>query len=372
MDYKDTSWNLYDKVLLVCKPRKDKNYYEAYVVDPNNKSQLKSAINWAKHWNESKKEYDTIQFEFDNEDFIMEIFSSANNSSQGGKLSFWSCLFKKDNKIFKIGINSRQLETLIQNTTIIKGQVQEPVCFARYAGQVGVLTPTMPQYEEALSIKNLKESFNKAKKTSKYTKGGCYETLTSEHLCLGEVKSYYKLLPIFDSMDNRYGIHVKPIFIKLKTPINNKLVVERSWYSFETSIKNILLSLAEKRYWREKKDGVPEYEVLSKISPKVPARSETSFKLKIDDTQEDWDRYINSCLIYLKSNIDSYDPKSHNKYRYQELCKCYYKILCLTKEIPEDLCITQEEYDNKYSNKINNEIQNIENNYYRKVELIWV
>ena len=30
MECKDTNWNLYDKILLVCNPRRDKPYYEAY------------------------------------------------------------------------------------------------------------------------------------------------------------------------------------------------------------------------------------------------------------------------------------------------------------------------------------------------------
>ena len=94
-------WNLYDEIILVCKKTEKNNYYKAYVVNPNNKTQLETARRWATGYN--KKENKTYEFTYDNKDFKLEIISSADNSSQRGKLSFWKCLIKKEGNIYKKG-----------------------------------------------------------------------------------------------------------------------------------------------------------------------------------------------------------------------------------------------------------------------------
>ncbi len=76
-------WNLYKDIMLVCKKVENKdNYYLAYVVNPKNKVQLENARRWAKGYIDNE----VFEFTLDNSDFHMEILSSANNSSQGGKL----------------------------------------------------------------------------------------------------------------------------------------------------------------------------------------------------------------------------------------------------------------------------------------------
>lgn len=150
MDYK--GYKLLDKVILVCRDLPSHNggglncgakEYQAYLVDPSNKSQLKSARDWAK-WTEygpsCKNEngrwtheweinHKPAEFTFDNDGFTLELLDCAGGSSQGGKLSFWNCLVKKDDKIFKIGINSEMLLNLLKDADFNKGVCQSPLIF---------------------------------------------------------------------------------------------------------------------------------------------------------------------------------------------------------------------------------------------------
>ena len=129
MDYK--GYKLLDRITLVCREeasREDScganggnNYYQAYLVDPTSKSQLASARQWAKwieyapwvrdengNWVRDDYEiiHEPVEFEFENSGFTLELLDCAGGSSKGGKLSFWNCLVKKDDKTFKIGIGT--------------------------------------------------------------------------------------------------------------------------------------------------------------------------------------------------------------------------------------------------------------------------
>ena len=59
-------WNLYDEIILVCKKTDKNNYYKAYVVNPNNKTQLETARRWAIGYNK-KENKNTV--------FLQKIFS---------------------------------------------------------------------------------------------------------------------------------------------------------------------------------------------------------------------------------------------------------------------------------------------------------
>lgn len=211
-DYK--GYNLFDKVIIVSKPvrewdialRKYKttNQYQGYVVYPNDKKMLESAMNWAKYeehgpYNNETRKYEWRnvvegeQHEFDNDGFTMTLYASATGSSQGGKLSFWNCKFEKDNKEFIIGINADMLIDVLMHCTFIKGVCQEKVLFARKNGNVGVLTKSMSQYQEALADMEKKANSKKGL-TSKHQLGHNYTTLTCNDVYLYDVYQWYEMI----------------------------------------------------------------------------------------------------------------------------------------------------------------------------------
>ena len=357
-------WNLYDEIILVCKKTDKNNYYKAYVVNPNNKTQLETARRWAIGYN--KKENKTYEFTYDNKDFKLEIISSADNSSQGGKLSFWKCLIKKEGNIFEIGINSELLSTLIKHTTIKKGQVEELVSIARYSGQVGVLTDNMTQYKEAVSTKILKEKRKKSKKTSIYKKGKVYSTLTKNDLCLGNIKAYYEILPEFVSRDHQY-ILANPVLVKLDTPKDYSLCVDynEKFKQFK-SIKDIFKNLYTEDYWGNEE---PNIYPLRDITYKNVSRVEEDTQIILNDTIEDINNYIDKCLDYLEKKLESKESYMKGYYK-----RTYYSILCFKKDIPNVLTISKEEYNKNFKHTIEREKKLIKDRweYIKEVEIRWV
>ena len=137
MDYQ--GYKLIDTIMLVCRDKAtheesinlhaSKDVYQAYLVDPSNKKQLESARSWAK-WTEYGPRYrndagdwtrdyeikhEPVEFEFNNNCFTLELLDCAGGSSQGGKLSFWNCLVTRDDRVFKIGIDSDMLLDLLKS-----------------------------------------------------------------------------------------------------------------------------------------------------------------------------------------------------------------------------------------------------------------
>ena len=361
MVLEDKEWNLYTDLILVCKRVENKNnYYKAYVVNPKNKKQLETAREWARGYRDNE----VIEFNFENSDFQMEILSSANGSSQGGKLSFWTCLFKKDNNKFEIGINADLLEKLIQYTTIINGQVQETVCFCRYSGQVGVLTDNMPQYLEAKSLIKKKENLASSKKTSKYKKGKIYETLTLSTLCLGEVEKKYEVKPIFQEIDGQY-IKAKPVIVKLDKPKVYKLCVDYNKFSNYNSMKKDFETLKIENQWDNKN---PDYYPLADLTDKNPARIEKDSDLVLDDSLSDLIEYINECIKYLEKKM--YE-KTYNKSYWYNL---YLNAICISNNIPENQMLSIEDYNNMHKDVMDQNIQKLKNrwSYMKEVNIKWV
>ena len=110
-DYK--GWKLFDKVTIVAKQMTRWNYetyetiytdeYQGFIVDTKNKKQLETAIRWGTI---TKYHYEDVdgkrtctgstnippeQYTYDNKGFTLELSEAAEQSSQGGKLSFWNC-----------------------------------------------------------------------------------------------------------------------------------------------------------------------------------------------------------------------------------------------------------------------------------------
>ena len=247
MDYK--GYKLIDKILLVCRdvPEHDDSFgynskavcYQEYLVDPSNKKQLESARRWA-HWTEygpSRKnedgkwvrdyeiEHDPVEFEFDNSGFTLELLDCAGGSSQGGKLSFWNCLVEKDEKTFKIGINSDMLLDLLKNATFIEGKCQSPLIFITQSGKVGMTIEGSETYKQCIKDKELLVTL-KGGQTSKFTFGDKVSTVTINDVYLGTITKYYEFDPGERNTSYHYMNHFdirECTLTKLKKPVTYHL-----------------------------------------------------------------------------------------------------------------------------------------------------
>ena len=178
-------WKVPEKIIIVSKVHKiwdsslgrysTDESYQGYVVDPGNKSQLETALNWAE-WSERYGEYnkETHRYEneiehvggiheFVNEGFTLTLLESADGSSQGGKLSFWNCKISKDGKDFIIGIASDYLLEILLHNDFKKGVCQSTLSFARCKGGVGMMNKSMPSYQQFLKDEELRASMKKCK-----------------------------------------------------------------------------------------------------------------------------------------------------------------------------------------------------------------
>lgn len=223
MDYE--GYKLVDKVVIFAKDI-EADYLPAFVADPSNKSQVKNAKDWATyrkygHYNkeldkiERSKEIEGLQFEFDNSGFSLSLLDCAGYSSQGGKLSFWNCIIEKDNRKFKIGINTNLLLDVLKESTFEKGVCKEPVCFVSKNGQTGVCIENGEIYKHAKKDMELKDYLKKSQ-TTKYKYGDHVCTATLDEIYLGKMYKYYDVV---SNKDYRWGgVSYTLKVIKLKNP----------------------------------------------------------------------------------------------------------------------------------------------------------
>lgn len=216
MDYK--GYKLLDKIILVCRdtPEREDSHghnsradcYQAYLVDPSSTNQLEFARRWAT-WTEYGPSYKNndgkwvrdyeiahapVEFEFENNGFILELLDCAGGSSQGGKLSFWNCLVKKDSKTFKIGINSDMLLDLLKNAVFDKGVCQSSLIFITQNGKVGMTAEGSDTYKQCIADRELKQTL-KSGMVSKFSFGDTLMTTTLEEVYLGTLTKYYTFDP---------------------------------------------------------------------------------------------------------------------------------------------------------------------------------
>jgi hypothetical protein len=150
-------------------------YQQAYLVG-DNKSSLDTAKRWASGWRSEIIEGSYEVYETINKDFTLKIFEESQESSQGGKLSFWNCIVEKEDKVFMLGIQARSLCNLIKATTCINGAIQGSVSFYRNSNGVLVaLTDSITFHDKT------------TKKTSKWEVGKIYSTKSVDDICLGKV-----------------------------------------------------------------------------------------------------------------------------------------------------------------------------------------
>ena len=208
-------WKMFDTVTIVSRPITKWNYEtheniatgecQGFLVDPKNKKQIESALSWGTSYeyeyttNEDgqricidKHEVKPEQHTYDNKGFTLELSEAAEQSSQGGKLSFWNCwITAPDGKKFLVGIAADLLLDVLKSTTVINGVVQEKLMFARCKGGVGMLCETMDSYKDALKDESARKKSSKGK-TSKHKIGHVYATLTQKNVYLGNFYQWYE------------------------------------------------------------------------------------------------------------------------------------------------------------------------------------
>lgn len=161
-----------------------------YVSDANNKSTLKTGENWATTTKKVNNQYITIEpikIHTENKGFKLTLDSSADGSSQGGKLSFWMCKIDKDDIHGRIGINQEELNQLFKESTFVNGVCQQDVCFYRINGNVGACVVGGERYKEFHDIKDKDIKLSQAKKTTKWELGRVYESKTMKSVWIGVI-----------------------------------------------------------------------------------------------------------------------------------------------------------------------------------------
>lgn len=185
--------------------RKCCDYRQAYIV-ASSKGSYENAVNWAKgYYNKDNNTYE--EYTTDNKDFELSILESANGSSQGGKLSFWNCLVKKDGKEFTVGVTSTSLCELLKKTTWINGVCQESISFNRSQNVDVIRTCDIKQTTSTLT-----------KKTTKWEFGKTYGTKKTEGICVGEI-----YVPVQEEWESRGWRSNKKI---ISIDFNKKLKAE--------------------------------------------------------------------------------------------------------------------------------------------------
>lgn len=320
MDYK--GYKLLDKIILVCREAAVRDnslganggnaYYQAYLVDPSNKSQLASAKQWAKWieygawvkdengtWGRDGDEiaHEPIEFEFENNGFTLELLDCAGGSSQGGKLSFWNCLVSKDGKTFKIGINSDMLLDLLKNAIFDKGACQSPLVFITQKGKVGMTTEGSETYKQCVADRELKKDLKKTAVT-KFTFGDILKTPTIEEVYLGTITQYYK----FDAGNNEGYCYYRGIDYHRCTV--TKLAKPITYHMFETRYNKNSLSDIIKDY--ENSISYYSYPDLKKTCPKRTIDG----KLELDRTEDAFKKRL-IAKIYNFEESEKYIQESY-------------------------------------------------------------
>lgn len=223
-----------------------------YVSDANNKNTLETGKNWATTTNWVNKKSITVEplvIHTKNNGFKLSLDSSADYSSQGGKLSFWMCKIEKDNICGRIGINQEELNQLFKESTFINGVCQQEVCFYRIGGQVGACVVGGERYKEFYNIKDKDTQLSKAKKTTKWELGRVYESKTMRSVWVGvitDIKTGNKFNWILDVYkDNR--IDVSRVYdTNLRGIINGNTFPSRVASDVVIDVSNISQRLANK------------------------------------------------------------------------------------------------------------------------------
>lgn len=339
MDYQ--GYKLIDKIILVCRDKAvhddshgcngGNSYYQAYLVDPSNTKQLESARHWAK-WTEYGPSYkndagdwvrdyeivhEPVEFEFANNCFALELLDCAGGSSQGGKLSFWNCLVTRDDKIFKIGINSDMLLDLLKSTTFVNGKCQGSLRFITKNGKVGMTVEGSETWQQCIKDRELKNDLKK-RMVSNFSFGDKISTTTISEIYLGTLTQYYTFEDRSYSQGYR-GISVNPhycVLTKLAKPIEYHLT-EENW---GTSTLKDFEKLSDVINYYKGSDTYYSIYSWPDLKKKCAKRA-ISGKLEIDCTEEDFYKSI----LEKAYDYKGFEEYCLNSYHYSHDAN---KILC--------------------------------------------
>ena len=207
-----------DEVIIVERPLihlEEDTIPQGYVVNIQNEKMLATAKEWARNTEYIRDENNKIIYEngkpkivehegivhtYKNGTFDFVIYDSADGSSQGGKLSFWTAIIKApDEKEFRVGINADILLDLLKYNTFVNGACTNKVWLGRIKGnRVGAFTETMPDFEKAKQD----EKIRNIKPTVKYEIGDILKAKSGEVLIyMGEQTEYFSMQRLWDKKE---------------------------------------------------------------------------------------------------------------------------------------------------------------------------
>lgn len=327
-------WNLMNEIILVIKTVKHKKYGypQAYLVDPKNKKQLQSAIEWGTD-EEYVKDCNGKDIKDENNNYIMNInkpdvvtlsnkgfkiklLDSANESNQGGKLSFWNCLItnEENNIACVVGINAELLLSCLLQNTFVNGRCKEEVMFARKQGNVGILTKNMKEYTEALKDVAIKKDLSKGK-TSKWQLGRNYQTLHMNEVYMGDLYRPFKVdyekywgnknyILTYDEKPNKKVVYDIAAFENYKSL--SKLY-DHYLKIVDENVKD-LREKARKLYISDITYGVPVLNYGIRTLDKFPSRQQGEYELSIDMDIKD---FYTGLINYVQDKVIELHKKGY-------------------------------------------------------------
>ena len=336
-------YKLLDNIMLVCRDEdhhKSTDALQAYLVDPSNKKQLETARSWAtwteygpsvktesgKWEREWEKHHEPLEYTFGNQHFKLELLDCAGGSSQGGKLSFWNCIVSKEDKRFKIGINSDMLLELLKNATFVKGVCKDELLFVTDNGRVGMCAEGSEVHRAAIKDMELK-AFVKNSSVSKFEFGDILKTTMLHEVYLGTLTRYYT----FDPGDNihRYTSYYNfrdCTLTKLAKPIKHHVFDS---ISTQTKLSNFSDYYNVSQYaYPDFKKSCPKRTIDGKIDLDI---SQEEFYKRVVNKIYDFDAYLN----YYKQSYSR--PQNEDTALYYFLGSAPFGYNTEPFEIPEDI-----------------------------------
>lgn len=185
--------NIPETITLVLKNTRWCKIPQAYIAI--DKSSLESGLRWAE-----SRDYPSEAVTIKNGAIkTVTIEDSACYSSQGGKLSFWTCILTlPDGRECSIGINSDNLCDFIKVNTFVNGKCEANIYLGRENSQQAIFTENMDSFKEGLDKRELKA----AKQSSSYEVGDLVQSMTQNQVYIGKI---YQYLDIYIRKDYSYN-----------------------------------------------------------------------------------------------------------------------------------------------------------------------
>lgn len=315
------SMNVPEKILLVLRRSdwgKQEGFRQAFIVDPSNRDNLNRAREWAREYRyeifDQRTELAGEEVYIDNKDFKLTLLECASTSSQGGKLSFWNCLIEKDNIKAIIGIEQNNLLSMLKQSHLVNGTVQESLSLVKTAGTGGVVHQGMSEWQNSKQV--LSKSKGPIKKTTKWELGKSYATLTLENLYMCDLYCWFEVTERAVKERNtnsgylsRGEVNVKHYNIKmLDKPIKthllanadesssiSKLIGENNITTLSKLFNTLTLKIndpTEKARGYDLCTYAPQFEYNNSLFEKLPSREHGRISLATDNYFEELEEYI--------------------------------------------------------------------------------